>query len=521
MKKYIKLFIFFLFFFSALSVAAAQWGITHEYVEPEETSNDEFVWAIDKFLSGQKISYYLEYDFTVNLQMDMKYTQIVTEAFKIWPAFVRQRIIESGREQEFADIMPLLERGVFLQKVSTGAPFDIKILFKSSSKIPDTCGANAVGCFNRYYKRVTNPALRPNNANEHEVIGILVHELGHFYGLADQYREGIGSASVTHSTSDRIDGSGSIMSSGYDLGCDDIDGFINLIDLALFKRQGYYSARAKQGWKSFCDNTMYKNAKVLNKKDYVVKNITYKYDTEGNIAKIERYNPFLLLNENFNYTSGKPFLDYENNFKVFYTLFKNASPNPVFQAVAYPMQNGTGPKFSVSAERVPDEDGFFWRIPHDKDNILLNFTKDQQCKVVDENTNNFFFAPDVRLQKQTYSYFQFGKAENPPLNTLLTRLPIDCFMTATRNSKEGFSSNCSFYLEGIDRAVVFEQNRLVSSKNEDLEKLAGKYGVSAQDIINSAQQMCLQSYPITKEDTNDYSRLCRFFSQVENTSFRY
>ncbi len=520
MKKYIKFFILFLFFFSALGIFAAEWAFMQDYEEYEE-NNREIVWAVDKFISGQKISYYLEYDFTVNLQMDMKYTQIVMEAFQIWPAFARQQIIDSGRAQEFADIMPLLERGVLLQKVSTGTPFDIKILFKANSPISASCGEGAEGCFHKYYKRITNPALRANYANEHEVIGVLVHELGHFYGLGDQYREGVENASLTHSTSDRIDGTDSIMSSGYDLRCDDVDGFINLIDFALFKRQGAYSARAKQGWKSFCDNTMYKNAKVLNKKDYVLKNTTYKYDAEGNIAKIESYNPFLLPNGNFNYTSGKPFLDYENNFKVFYTLFKNASPNPVFQAVAFPLQNATGPKFSVSAERVPDEEGFFWRIPHNEDNILLNFTKDQQCKVVDKHTNDFFFTPDNRLQQKTYSYFQFGKAENPPLNTLLTRLPIDCFMTASRNAEDGFSSNCNFYLEGIDQAIVFEQNRLVSSKNEDLEKLAGQYGVSAQDIISSAQQMCLQSYPITKEDTSDYSRLCSFFSHVENTSFRY
>jgi len=98
-----------------------------------------------------------------------------------------------------------------------------------------------------YDKRITNPALRANYANEHEVIGVLVHELGHFYGLGDQYREGVENASLTHSTSDRIDGTDSIMSSGYDLRCDDVDGFINLIDFALFKRQGSYSARAKQG----------------------------------------------------------------------------------------------------------------------------------------------------------------------------------------------------------------------------------------------------------------------------------
>jgi len=217
-----------------------------DYEEHEE-SNREIVWAVDKFISGQKISYYLEYDFTINLQMDMKYTQIVMEAFKIWPAFARQQIIDSGRAQEFADIMPLLERGVLLQKVSTGTPFDIKILFKSNSPISASCGEGAEGCFHKYDKRITNPALRANYANEHEVIGVLVHELGHFYGLGDQYREGVENASLTHSTSDRIDGTDSIMSSGYDLRCDDVDGFINLIDFALFKRQGSYSARAKQG----------------------------------------------------------------------------------------------------------------------------------------------------------------------------------------------------------------------------------------------------------------------------------
>ena len=56
MKKRIAF--LFLFFFSALSLSAAQWGLLDDLVQaPQEQREADY--AMDKFLSGQKVYYYI------------------------------------------------------------------------------------------------------------------------------------------------------------------------------------------------------------------------------------------------------------------------------------------------------------------------------------------------------------------------------------------------------------------------------------------------------------------------------
>ncbi|MBR5609657.1 MAG: hypothetical protein IKW63_05340 [Elusimicrobiaceae bacterium] len=516
----------FLFFFSALSLSAAQWGVLDDFVQaPQEQREADY--AMDKFLSGQKVYYYIHHPTTGDLQSDIKYNQLIVESIKIWPAFVRQNIINSGREQEFSDIMPLLIRGIFLQKTNSEEYADIKVLFKQQSEVYSVCGKDAAGCFSEYEKRITLPILSENSAKESEVVNILTHEVGHFYGLADQYKNGAGNSSLTHATSDRIDSNFSIMAQGDYLGCDDVDGFINTIDLALAKRNGSYSARAQKGWKSFCDDTMYKNAKVLNKKDYGVGNTTYKYDSEGNIAKVESFNPYLVAEET-NYTQGFPYINHEKNLRIFFVLFKNVSPYPVFQASIYP-NSGGGNIRTIYAERVAHEDyGFpierfsdiFWRVPHNKGNVLIEFSKEQQCQATDTNAHDFLFDQDGNLLKQKFSYFQFADSiEKPPLNTLLTKLPVDVFMVGQRSPDSEISSSCNFSINGEDDSLVFKKLQLVSSKEDILEQISRQYNVSTQDIIESAYQMCKSSYPIDTREADAFRKYCSLFSKIEKASF--
>lgn len=526
MKKHITFLFLFLSFFSALSLSAVQWGILDDFIQapPEQR---EAKYAMDKFLSGQKVYYYSLYEKETSLQEDIKYNQLVVEALKIWPAFVRQNIIDSGREQEFADIMPLLTRGIFAQKTDAEEYADINVLFKQQTEIHSVCGEDAVGCFNKYEKRILLPILSQNNSNEHEVLNILTHEVGHFYGLGDQYKNGAENSSLTHATSDRIDSTLSIMAQGNYLGCDDVDGFINTIDFSLAKRNGSYSARAQKGWKSFCDDTMYKNAKVLNKKDYGVGNATYKYDSDGNIAKIETFNPYLVAEET-NYIQGLPYINHEKNLRIFFVLFKNSTPYPVLQASIHPNNGGANIR-TVYAERVPHKEyefstkefsDVFWRVPHNEGNVLIEVSKEQQCQATDIAMNYFLFDQDGKLLKQNFSYFQFSDLkEKLPFNTLLTQLPVDILMVGKRSPSNETSSSCYFSLNGNDDSLVFKNLQLVSSKNDVLEQISHQHSVSTQNIIDSAYQMCKRAHPINTTETEALRKYCSLFSKIEKDLF--
>ena len=218
-------------------------------------------------------------------------TKMISDAFKIWFTDTAKAIRDSRRTDEFADILPILDRAVKTSRVSnhfeqyTKDTFVMTLpqfYFTTQEKMRKICGP-AAAC-NIGDKVITvNPYTKQKSAayTRDNIIFTLVHEIGHWYGLADQYKGADNSDSEYSTGDDRVKyNRTSIMAGGYftHLTCDGIDGFINLIDFTLSKQKKNnfpgilkkgWSDRAKNGWASFCNgkegykNTYYKKAKPV------------------------------------------------------------------------------------------------------------------------------------------------------------------------------------------------------------------------------------------------------------------
>ena len=194
-------------------------------------------------------------------------SSVVKQAFKLWFTETRKAIKEAGREDEFADIIPLLDRSVkpILVDYKPNRNF-INFSFTTNARMHNICDNSARdvvagACFDRATKEIffPNPFTEELFYTRKALMGYLrtttvptlAHEIGHYYGLVDQYAN-FGNASSVYSTSDRYLKGSSMMGTAPEILCDDVDGFINLIDITLSKQNGW-SQRAKNGWASFCN----------------------------------------------------------------------------------------------------------------------------------------------------------------------------------------------------------------------------------------------------------------------------
>lgn len=123
------------------------------------------------------------------------------------------------------------------------------------------------------FVRVPNPRKNKKDFSESSVFHILTHEIGHYFGLTDQYYKEYLRKGYTIYNNPRIGYRNSTMDASYKIGldCDDVDGFINLIDLSLSGgNQEKFSARAQTAWASFCNekneyllDMYYRNAQTI------------------------------------------------------------------------------------------------------------------------------------------------------------------------------------------------------------------------------------------------------------------
>ena len=187
---------------------------------------------------------------------DEEYLEMLRRNYQAWFDYALKTVEESGREQEFEDILPALRTQIAVRK-DCETP-DILLVILKAKEIVKACRSSvAVACvdntsvpYKLYFapkKGLVSLALGGNGV-------ILSHELGHTLGFSDQYRYGrINSSGVYHTP----DSSKGIMSSaqlGRRFSCDEADGLINLLDVGV-----YGNARGgKQGWRSFCAKRNYR-----------------------------------------------------------------------------------------------------------------------------------------------------------------------------------------------------------------------------------------------------------------------
>lgn len=223
-------------------------------------------------------------------------SDMITKAFKVWFEDTKVAIEKAGRQQEFKDIMSILNKSVEPASdenlIAMAKLYEIPMVifyFTTENNVHKECCKGYPGCGGcktitpsagtNVSKIITvNPYTNQKSSyfTKNNIYKTLIHEIGHYYGLADQYRvDGVNSnnSDKEYSTgSDRTKNYSSIMAAGdyMHLTCDDVDGFINLIDFTLAKQnEGKFSKRSQNGWASFCNgkkgykNTYYKMAKPV------------------------------------------------------------------------------------------------------------------------------------------------------------------------------------------------------------------------------------------------------------------
>ncbi len=225
--------------FAASFVQANTWGLFRPIIETPEVP-----FAVDNLLDRRPIRYAVEAEMPAELQ------SVFQTNLQRWPKETLAYIRKYHRAKDLADIVAILARPLEVQEVNYFDNPDVYLLYIEEEN-------NGAGQFEAATRH--RPA-RVGVLGERDFFNrISLHEIGHYYGLGDQYAEGIANVYPTYSSDvDTIHGSimqGSLSTDGK-LTCDDFDGLINLIDVRLSQRNGgRFSPRAERGWKSLCPDS--------------------------------------------------------------------------------------------------------------------------------------------------------------------------------------------------------------------------------------------------------------------------
>ena len=448
-------------------------------------------------------------------------------AMKIWPSDTAKMIREKGREKEFADILPLLSR-LKLEPESDFQKADIVFNFGSQKYIDSACGSGNLGCFAKNKIDTLNPLLyytaakKGNKSKDHEYyqsLETLIHEVGHYYALADQYSTV--NASPLYSTSDRIGGD-SVMSDGKRLGlyCDDVDGFIKI--------NGKYSARAQKGWRSFCgDGTVYRNGKVLNRKNYYAKDCEYVYNPNGSIAAKKCYFPFDLAARKLHIDteSGLIISSFDEKHNIFTEYnYVYDSQNPAVEACSYKGKDRKQTMDCIEASK--ENDSKWWSINNTSQDYDIKTEDKDRCSVMavrDDAVYTWNF--DDSFKFTGFSYYtnpDISNYKKISYKSLLVDKKIS-FMV-TKQDFTGYGGyECTVFLEANKELTSSATWVFVNGKNglvvkarpsaEEISAFAAKYKVSQQDLVKAVRERCSIK---AHDNIDNKAKMCQFFKSAEN-----
>ncbi len=248
MKKRGMLLLLGCIFLGALGVLAAPWGAMSDYVDEYTPSKTGEKYLLRKILNGQTLSIGLQRDAYTDKHYD-KLSRLIVDSYNDWFFNAVRHIEQSGREAEFADILPILRQGVRVQMSEQGR--DLNVVFMPLQAIQYQCGHNTLGCYTldeaipHIYLPINDGLLKILSLGQSSKKRTGLHEIGHSLGFSDQYCQArsINSDAMYGSVEERD----TIMRHASHLTCDDADGLINLIDITQGKRRG-----GDKGWKTLC-----------------------------------------------------------------------------------------------------------------------------------------------------------------------------------------------------------------------------------------------------------------------------
>ena len=235
----------------AVGAGATQWGALNDYVDEYTPANTGKRYLMRKVLNGESLSVGLLRDSVYTNEHYDELSRMIAKFYDDWFLNAAEWIEKSGREDEFADILPILRDGIRVRISEKGN--DVNFTFATLKDVQWKCGSGqAGGCLDTqspifhvylpYDINFLKKLLTLGLANQKRLSR---HEIGHTLGLSDQYAQArsINSDTMYGSTEERK----TVMSLARNLTCDDAEGIINLIDLTRDKCRG-----GEQGWKTIC-----------------------------------------------------------------------------------------------------------------------------------------------------------------------------------------------------------------------------------------------------------------------------
>ncbi|MBR4355682.1 MAG: hypothetical protein IKP96_03840 [Elusimicrobiaceae bacterium] len=269
----------FLLLLAVAGVYASEWGIPAASASKDSTIFS----AIDNLIEKRPIRYAVSSNITETEE------KLFIENIYKWPQETLAFIKKTHRENEFSDIIPILKHKIEVLRVDEREPHDVFIDI-TDSRFLDPDGNNTA----YYYPHKKHLVIEQKYRQDADFL--FLHEIGHFFGLADQYEEARLTVHPEYS-SDVDMHSGSVMEglhsiSSNHLTYDDADGFINLIDLHLFYKNGTFSPRVQNGWNSLNPDSpnKYKNIRTINRRAQDFIKIT------ENLFKVNEYKDGKLTN---------------------------------------------------------------------------------------------------------------------------------------------------------------------------------------------------------------------------------
>mgnify|MGYP004580866757 FL=1 len=174
-----------------------------------------------------------------------------SEFFDLKPYLVSPKITKAGNTEDLlsktgknmSSISEMLGKSILASSAfDKDLKADLAVTIVKTETLKEICGSNALACYDAGF------IYMPEDFKDKT----LIHELGHAFGLADQYPAGLHNANPELCTSSiKKD---SLMAAGApDVTCDEADGVIFLFDCILMPRN---PNKRHNGWKSICDRDL-------------------------------------------------------------------------------------------------------------------------------------------------------------------------------------------------------------------------------------------------------------------------
>lgn len=240
------------------------------------------------------------------------YLEKVQQGYQRWFRETWQQIVAAKRTAEFEDLREVLNATVSVAMEGEGCSTpDLEMHVIPTHQVWKECHLRTVACVVATQRPLKLFFSHRGSSNKNW--NVLMHELGHTLGLADQYKYGRVNASAQYHTPDSGEGR---MANGK-FSCDDADGMINLLDVAVFKQ----ARGGADGWRSLCKKRAYKyvNGRPSSNDKYVV-------EYQGEVISLLEFNSkgALVRARLFPKKSSNLFFDFETPASI---VFQEANSN--------------------------------------------------------------------------------------------------------------------------------------------------------------------------------------------------